>query len=156
MKEYREAHLWRYSEIGERIEAVMPLLPILQDLDKLRVTQNLKPLNGATKKNRYPMQLSLEVINYERRATIFSTLDDTKSFFQHPLARESQRHTAFLTPDGRDGVWEVMPMGWTNAPGELHAYKETMLRPFTRKELSFSYDDTITYSGDGATRPRTD
>ena len=41
-----------------------------------------------------------------------------------------------------------MPQGWTNAPSELHQFKDDMLRPFPRKELSFSYDDTIMYSGD--------
>ncbi len=147
LKEFHDAGLWRYAKVGELIEAVMNLLPIIQH-DKLRVTQNLKPLNGAAKKNRYSMRPLMEVVQYATRATYFSTLDDTKSFFQHPLAEESQRHTAFYLPDGQIGVWNVLPMGFTNAPGELHSYKDTMLRDFRRTELSYTYDDSILYSGD--------
>ncbi len=100
LAEFHKVGLWRYVEVGELIEAVMNLLPIMQD-GKLRVTQNTKPLNLAVKKNRYCMRPPMEVINYARRATIFSTLNDTKAFFQHPLDKDSQRHTAFYTPDGR-------------------------------------------------------
>ena len=57
MAEYREAGLWRYTEMDERVEAIMPLLPIMQG--SLRITQNLKPLNAATKKNRYPISDNL-------------------------------------------------------------------------------------------------
>jgi hypothetical protein len=113
LKDFHDAGLWRYARMGERIEAVMTLHPILQD-GKLRVTQDLRPLNNAAKKNKYPGRPAMEVINYARRSTIFSTLDDTKSFFQHPLDEESQRLTAFYTPDGRVGVWCVLPMGFMN------------------------------------------
>ncbi len=147
LDDFYKAGLWRYAKVGELIEAVMNLLPLLQD-DQLRVTQNFKPLNGAVKKNKYAMRPPMEVVQHATRATIFSTLDDTKSFFQHPLHEDSQRHTAFYLPDGQIGVWNVMPMGYTNAPGELHSYKDTMLRDFRHSELSYTYDDSILYSGD--------
>jgi hypothetical protein len=150
LQDFYNAGLWRFAKVGELIEAIMNLHPIIQD-DKLRVTQNLKPLNAAAKKNRYGMRPPMEVVQHATRATIFSTLDDTKSFFQHPLEEESQRHTAFYLPDGRIGVWNVLPMGFTNAPAELHAYKDTMLRDFRPTELSYTYDDSILYSGDKST-----
>ncbi len=150
LEDFYKAGLWRHAKVGELIEAAMNLLPIMQN-GKLRVTQNLKPLNAAAKKNRYTMRPPMEVVHHATRATIFSTLDDTKSFFQHPLAEESQRHTAFYLPNGQVGVWTVLPMGFTNAPAELHEYKDTALRGFRRSELSYTYDDTILYSGDKST-----
>ena len=147
LKDFYDAGLWRYAEMGETIEGIMTLHPILQG-EKLRVTQDFRPLNKAAKKNKYPVRPAMEVINYARRSTIFSTLDDTKSFFQHPLEKESQRLTAFYTPDGRVGVWCVLPMGFMNAPGELHAYKDTMLRDFPPEHLSYIFDDSILYSGE--------
>ena len=150
LQDFYDAGLWRYAKMGERIDGIMTLHPILQG-DKLRVTQDFRPLNNAVKKNSYPVRPALEVINYARRATIFSTLDDTKSFFQHPLAEESQRLTAFYTPDGKVGVWNVLPMGYRNAPGELHSYKDTMLRDFSADHLSYIFDDSIIYSGDMST-----
>ncbi len=133
--------------MGETIEGIMTLHPILQG-EKLRVTQDFRPLNMAAKKNKYPVRPAMEVINYARRSAIFSTLDDTKSFFQHPLDKESQRLTAFYTPDGRVGVWCVLPMGFMNAPGELHSYKDAMLRDFSPEHLSYIFDDSILYSGE--------
>jgi hypothetical protein len=147
LQDFYDAGLWRYAEMGETIEGIMTLHPIVQG-EKLRVTQDFRPLNSAAKKNKYPVRPAMEVINYARRSTIFSTLDDTKSFFQHPLAKESQRLTAFYTPDGRVGVWCVLPMGFMNAPGELHAYKDTMLRDFPPDHLSYIFDDSILYSGE--------
>ena len=148
LEDMRLAGLWRFLREDEKVDGVMNIFPIVQN-GKVRMLLQCQPLNKVARKNPYPMQPPLEVLNHARRATIFSTVDDTKAFFQHPLDEESMLKVPFYVPEKGIGVWCRLPMGYTNAPAELHAYKDAMLRNFASADLSYSFDDTIMYSGDG-------
>jgi putative transposase len=81
-------------------------------------------VNDITKPDPFPLPRMDELLYSFKGATIFSTLDAQKGFWQIKLG-EGSEHTAFRT---KDGVfeWTVMPMGLMNAPATFQRFMDSI------------------------------
>lgn len=66
----------------------------------VRICVDLKPLNEGVLRETYPIPPVDDILAQLSGATIFSKVDANSSFWQIPLAEESQLLTMFITPQG--------------------------------------------------------
>ncbi|CAB4017096.1 Transposon Ty3-G Gag-Pol poly, partial [Paramuricea clavata] len=81
----------------------------------IRICLDPKDLNGAIKREHFPMPTIEEVATRLNRAKIFSVFDASNGFWQVELDPASSRFTTFNTPFGRY-CWKRMPFGISSAP----------------------------------------
>ena len=81
----------------------------------VRFCVDYRNLNQVAKFDAYPMQHIEEVLESIGAATVITTLDLAKGYWQIPLAESSKEKSAFATPY-RLFEFEVMPFGLHNAP----------------------------------------
>ena len=76
----------------------------------IRICLDPKDLNGAIKREHFPMPTIEEVATRLNGAKIFSVFDASNGFWQVELDQASSRFTSFNTPFGRY-CWKRMPFG---------------------------------------------
>ena len=76
----------------------------------IRVYLDPRDLNRAIKREHYPLPLVEDITSSCAGATLFSTLDAEKAFYQIQLGEESSKLLTFNTPFGRYRYLR-MPMG---------------------------------------------
>ena len=81
----------------------------------IRICLDPKDLNGAIKREHFPMPTIEEVATRLNGAKIFSVFDASNGFWQVELDQASSRFTTFNTPFGRY-CWKRMPFGISSAP----------------------------------------
>ena len=142
-----EAGVWRYVRPGEIVEGPMNAFSTYKDLAKTKVRTIFsgKPLNGVTVKNQYPMQDSWSFLQHARGAKWLTSIDEKDCFYQFRIREEDQGKTAFYVGDGRVGVYNVLPMGWSNSPGVAHEFKDRKLQGsgIAFKDYSYTFDDSL-------------
>ena len=77
-----------------------PLIVIRKQGGGVRLCHNFIPLNSKTVNQPYPMQDVKNILNKVAGAFITTRIDLKKSYWQLPLAPESQQYTGFWTPWG--------------------------------------------------------
>ena len=92
----------------------------------IRVCLDPRDLNRAIKREHYPLLLVEDITASCAGATLFSTLDAEKAFYQIQLEEESSRLLTFNTPFGRYRYLR-MPMGIKSAP---EVYQRRMEQAF--------------------------
>ena len=103
-----------------------------------------RKLNQLTRFDAYPMPRTEEVLDRIDPATVITTLDLVKGYWQIPLAPESKEMTAFTTPFGLF-EFEVMPFGLHNAPATFQRLMNYILQGC--EGFAGAYlDDVIIYS----------
>ncbi|CAN0143704.1 unnamed protein product, partial [Heterosigma akashiwo] len=82
--------------------------------------------NSITKVPRVPVPLIDDVLHALSEATVFTSIDMYKGYWQVPMADEDKEKTAFNTPYGH---WEYlyMPMGCVNGTATYQAMMEEIL-----------------------------
>ncbi len=84
----------------------------------------------------------MEALDRFRRNEMFSTFDESDSFFQIPYDKESR--VAFYSVDGGIKEFRVVIQGGRNSPGALHRAKERQYTPyFSQDELAYMFDDSL-------------
>ena len=81
----------------------------------IRICLDPKDLNGAIKREHFPMPTIEEVATRLNGAKIFSVFDASNGFWQVELDQASSLFTSFNTPFGRC-CWKQMPFGINSAP----------------------------------------
>ena len=81
----------------------------------IRICLDPKDLNGATKREHFPMATIEEVVTRLNGAKIFSVFDASNGFWQVELDHASSLLTTFNTPFGCY-CWKRMPFGINSAP----------------------------------------
>ena len=95
-----------------------PVLFVKKADGSLRLCVDYRALNRMTIKNRYPLPLTIEIMDRIKGATQFTRLDVRDAFNRIRVAEGDEWKTAFRT---RYGHFEylVMPFGLCNAPATL-------------------------------------
>ena len=108
-----------------------------------RATGDYRRLNAVTQPDRYPIPVIEDIFHECHGASIFSTVDLEKAFYQVPMAKADICKTAITTPFG---MYEFlrMPLGLRNATQTFQRFMDALLR-----ELPFAHcylDDIIVAS----------
>ena len=121
-----------------------PIVLITKKDGSVRFCVDYRKLNQVAKFDAYPMPRIEELIDTVGPATVISTLDLAKGYWQIPMAEDSKDKTAFTTPFGLF-EFEVMPFGLHSAPATFQRMINHVLRDcwsFARAYL----DDIIVFS----------
>ena len=87
--------------LNEPADWVSSLVCVDKPGGSIRVCLDPRDLNRAIKREHYPLPLVEDITSSYAGATLFSTLDAEKAFYQIQLDEESSRLLSFYTPFGR-------------------------------------------------------
>ena len=101
--------------VTEPTEWCAPMVTVRKKNGDVRICVDLKKLNGSVQREAFVLPTVDETMAKLAGATVFSTLDTKKGFWQVPLAEDSQHLTTFITPFGRFKFLRL-PFGISSAP----------------------------------------
>ena len=122
-----------------------PVLFVKKPDDNLRLCVDYRALNRMTIKNRYPIPLTIEIMDRIRNAKEFIRVDVRDAFHRMRIAEDDEYKTAFRT---RYDHFEylVMPFGLCNAPATFQSYINDALRDFLDDFCVAYLDDVLIYT----------
>jgi hypothetical protein len=122
-----------------------PVLFVKKADGTLRLCVDYRALNRITIKNRYPLPLTIEIMDRVKGATRFTRLDVRDAFNRLRVAEGDEWKTAFRT---RYGHFEylVMPFGLCNAPASFQSYINNALRDYLDDFCIAYMDDVLVYT----------
>lgn len=123
-----------------------PILFVRKKDGTLRMCVDYRKLNDITKKNRTPLPRIDELLDSLHGATIFSSLDLYKGYYQCRVKEESVHRTAFKVPAFGLFEFRVLPFGLTNAPAVFQTMMNNVLREYIGKFCVVYLDDVLIYS----------
>ena len=124
--------------------------PILFDQKpdgSLRLCVDYRGLNNLTIKNRYPLPLIGESLDWLGRAKRFTQLDLTSAYHQIRIKEGDEWKTAFRTRYGHF-EYQVMPFGLSNAPASFQGYINKILAEKLDIFVIVYLDDIFIYTED--------
>src|ERR1700678_1060460 len=98
-----------------------PVLFVKKKDGSLRLCVDFRRLNAITRKDKYPLPLTSELLDTPSRAKIFTKIDLKHAYHLIRIAAGDEWKTAFRTKYG-SFEWLVMPFGLTNAPGGFQRF----------------------------------
>ena len=104
-------------------------------------------LNNLTIKNRYPLPLVGESLDWLGRARRFTQLDLTSAYHRMRIREGDEWKTAFRTRYGHF-EYQVMPFGLTNAPATFQGYINKILAEKLDVSVIVYLDDIFIYTKD--------
>jgi hypothetical protein len=113
-----EGHLRRVSVPTDWVNSMV----VSTRRDKVRICVDPSDLNGAVKREHYPIPTVEEIVSRNPGGKVFSVLDAKSGFLQMKLDYESSLLTTMNTPIGRFR-WTRLPFGIKSAP---EMYQRTM------------------------------
>ncbi|GBM48090.1 hypothetical protein AVEN_34411-1 [Araneus ventricosus] len=102
---------------------------VIDNLNKLRICIDRRPLNEAIKIPHYPIPSADRLMTNLQGNIVFSLFDATNGFWQLALDEESSYLTTFSTPWGRYRFL-VLPCGLNNSPEEFQKENEPNVIPY--------------------------
>ncbi|MCO5561286.1 hypothetical protein L7F22_014907 [Adiantum nelumboides] len=124
---------------------VSPVVVTPKKNGKWLVCVDYKPLNAATKRDRFPLSFQDEILNEIARYERHTVCDGYSGYFQTRIAEEDQKNTTFVTPWGCF-AYRVMPFGLTNTPATFQCFVTHVFQPFFGKSIRVFIDDFCIYS----------
>ena len=124
--------------------------PILFDrkLDgSLRLCVNYRGLNNITIKNRYPLSLIGESLDWLSRAKRFIQLNFTNAYHRMRICEGDEQKTTFRTRYGYFG-YQVILFGLSNAPATFQGYVNKILAEKLNIFVTVYLDDILIYTED--------
>ena len=113
---------------------------------KIRVCQDFRKLNAATKKDHFPLPFIDMVLDHVAGQECFSFLDGFSGYNQVSIRKEDQLKTTFTT-DWGTYAFNRMPFGLCNAPGTFQRLMMDIFRDFLKHFLEVFIDDFAVFSG---------
>lgn len=91
-----------------------PILLVRKKDGELRLCVDYRSLNEIMKRDRHPLPIIEDQINFLAGKTRFISLDLFSGYHQVPISKESIEKTAFVTPEGQY-EYLCVPFGLFNA-----------------------------------------
>jgi hypothetical protein len=112
---------------------------------KIRVCQDFRKLNAATKKDHFPLPFIDMVLDHVAGQECFSFLDGFSGYNQVSIRKEDQLKTTFTT-DWGTYAFNRMPFGLCNAPGTFQRLMMDIFQDFLKHFLEVFIDDFAVFS----------
>ena len=112
-----------------------------------RVCIDFRELNKLIKRDHFPMPLIEDRTDDLRKAWVFSVIDLKNGFFHVPVAKESQKYTSFVTPEGQYEFLKT-PFGLSVSPMSFLRFIDEVFRDLIRSKIVFTYVDDIIIPGE--------
>jgi transposase InsO family protein len=117
-----------------------PILLVKKKDGQDRMCIDYRKLNSLTVKDRYPLPRIDDQLDRLSGYRFYTTLDLLSGYHQIPVAPESKKYTAFVTPDAQY-CWNRMPFGVANGPSLFMRLMNKVLA--NHKHLAMVYLDDI-------------
>ena len=129
------------------LPAASPVMSVPKSDGSLQLVIDYRHLNNITIKNRYPLPLILDMLDWLQGAKKFIKLDCKDAYNQVRIKGGDEWKTAFRT---RFGLFEylAMPFGLTNAPATFQAFIDKALGEFLDITCVVYLDDILIFSKD--------
>ncbi|XP_025997281.2 uncharacterized protein LOC113005666 [Solenopsis invicta] len=125
-----------------------PIVLVEKKDGSARLCVDYRQLNKKIVRDRYPLPLIEDQVDFLQGMIYFSTLDLENGFFHVPIEKDSQKYTAFIVPDGHYEFLKV-PFGLCNSPSVFQRFINTVFKDAIRDRLVLTYlDDLIIPSVD--------
>lgn len=131
--------------LGQPSAAASPAFVVWKN-NKPRVVVDLRKVNTAVYPDAYPLPKQDTILSSLGGATVFSSLDIVKGFFQQPIAEEDQWKTAFVTARRGHEMLTVATMGLINSPGFFQHRMENLLAEYLWTFVLVYIDDILIFS----------
>ena len=118
---------------------------------RIRVCQDYRKLNAATRKDHHPLPFTDMILDKVAGSERFSFLDGYAGYNQIHIKKEDQSKTTFTT-DWGTFAFSRMPFGLCNAPATFQRAMMTIFKDFLRDFMEIFIDDFCVY-GLGADHP---
>jgi len=113
---------------------------------KIRVCQDFRKLNAATKKDYFPLPFTDIILDHVAGHENYSFLDGFSGYNQVFIRKGDQLKTTFTTEWGTF-AFNRMPFGLCNAPGTFQRLMMDIFKDFLRHFLEVFIDDFAVFSG---------
>jgi transposase InsO family protein len=124
---------------------VVPKKPGPNGERKIRVCQDYRKLNQATKKDHHPLPFSDVVLDVVAGHQAYSFLDGYAGYNQVWIRKQDQLLTSFTTEWGVFAFCR-MPFGLCNAPATFQRLMMTIFQKYLRQFIEIFIDDFAVYS----------
>nr|XP_012220525.1 PREDICTED: uncharacterized protein K02A2.6-like [Linepithema humile] len=98
-----------------------PIVLVRKKNDSIRICVDYRRLNEKIIKNRYPLPLIEDQLDFLQDAKVYSTLDLKNGFFHVPVEETSVKYTAFVVSNGQYEFLR-MPFGLSTSPAYFQKY----------------------------------
>ncbi|XP_076280086.1 uncharacterized protein LOC143208958 [Lasioglossum baleicum] len=127
-------------------EYASPIVIVPKKNGSYRVCIDYRELNKRIKRDHFPMPLIAEKIDELRNARIFSVIDLKNSYLHVPIAKESVKYTAFVTPDAQYEFLKT-PFGLSVSATSFLRCIDSIFRNLVQQKIIFTYVDDIIILG---------
>ena len=131
--------------LGQPSAAASPAFVVWKNR-KPRVVIDLRKINTKLYPDAYPLPRQDQVLGALGGATIFSSMDITKGFFQQLTKASDRWKSAFVTPHRGHEQLRVSTMGLANSPGFFQHRMENLFEGILWKFVLVYIDDIIVFS----------
>ena len=127
--------------------AAAPVFFVKKKDGTLRMVVDYRKLNEITVKNRYPLPLTMELVDALQKAKVFTTLDLRWGYHNVRIKEGDEWKAAFRT---RQGHFEptVMTFGLTNAPATFQHMMNDIFKDLIGVYVIIYLDDLLIFSED--------
>lgn len=119
-----------------------PIVLVRKKNGQLRMCVDYRALNKITVRDRFPLPVIEDCLEYLGNKKYYTTLDLKNGFHQVPMHEDSKPLTAFVTPMGQF-EYNFMPFGLANAPPKFQRIINGVLKKFIEDRKIVVYLDDI-------------
>src|ERR1700730_17030009 len=147
LREFLDEHLRIGFIHPSRSPHGAPVLFMWKKNGNLRLCMDFRGLNKVTKKDRYLLPLTKDLLDVPGKAKIYTKLDLRHAYHLVCIAKGDEWKTAFRTRY-RSFEWCVMPFGLTNAPATFQHFMNDIFSDLLDMFMVIYLDDILIYSDD--------
>lgn len=147
LREFVDENLRKGYIRPSKSPAAAPVFFIKKKDGTLRMVVDYRRLNDITVKNRYPLPLTMELVDALQKAKVFTTLDLRWGYHNVRLKQGDEWKAAFRTQAGHFEP-TVMTFGLTNAPATFQHMMNDIFKDLIGVYVIIYLDDLLIFSED--------